>query len=159
MFISCSYTSDISLLRRQKLYISHYSGIIKCLSLKPWDINSLVYMNYIFFICIKKQYTSFFFPEYFNVIYDKPKIAVKTNFINCDHQYYINFIKLRNILWPLGSFPFQRELCLGPGTIQRFVSVKTEALDQPLMEAIYRVKYDRTYKSSFYFSDTSSLTR
>lgn len=51
----------------------------------------------------------------------------------------INFIKLRNILWPLGSFPFQRELCLGPGTMQRFVSVKTEALDQPLMEAIYRV--------------------
>lgn len=25
-----------------------------------WDINSLVYTNYIFFICIKKQYTFFF---------------------------------------------------------------------------------------------------
>lgn len=70
---------------RQKLYNSHHPGIIKCLSLKSWDINSLVYMNYIFSSALRNNIH--LFPAQFNVIYDKPKRVVKTDFIVRDHQY------------------------------------------------------------------------
>lgn len=40
LFLSYSYANDLRLLMRQKLYISYHSSIIKCLSLKSWDINS-----------------------------------------------------------------------------------------------------------------------
>lgn len=139
---------------RQKLYNSHHSGIIKCLSLKSWDINSLVYTNYIFFICIKKQYT-FFFQS--NVICDKPKIALKTNFITCDHQ-YCYFDKTHEHSWATRVIDHLQGTVSGPWDHTEICLHKNRGHRPALMEAIYKVKHYRTSRSSFCFSDTRSLT-
>lgn len=76
LFLSYSYANDLRLLMRQKLYTSYHSSIIKCLSLKSWDINSCLYELHIS-ICIKKQYTSLSIVSY---VSSKPTRAIKTDY-------------------------------------------------------------------------------
>lgn len=55
-------------------------------------------MNYVFLICIKKQYTSFLQSNLTRV--------VKTDFVTCDHQ-YCDFYKTHEhslVTWAIAHF-------------------------------------------------------
>lgn len=68
----------------KKLYISHHSSIIKCLSLKSWDINScFIWITY-FHLYYETIYIFFSILSYVSA---QPKRAIKTDFITCNPQY------------------------------------------------------------------------